>query len=190
MLCNNKDMKKISLFEIYKIFFLIGFQLLGGGYVILPLLKKYIVEERKWITEEELIDYFAVSQCIPGIIAGNIAIFTGYKARKFWGSLMAILGIVTPCFICILTLANLLTTAVANKYVQDAFWGIRISVIILILVTIKDMWKKSVNSKFTYTMFFAILAAFMFLPISPSIIIILSAITALIYSRIKGGNNA
>ena len=189
-MCNNKNMQKISLLEIYKIFFIIGFQLLGGGYVILPLLQKYIVDERKWITEEELIDYFAVSQCIPGIIAGNIAIFTGYKARKLLGSIMAILGIVTPCFICILTLANLLTTAVDNKYVQDAFWGIRISVIILILVTIKDMWKKSVNSKFTYILFFAILAAFIFLPVSPTIIIILSAITALIYARIKGGNNA
>ncbi len=183
-------MQKITLLEIYKIFCIIGFQLLGGGYVILPLLQKYIVEERKWITEEELIDYFAVSQCIPGIIAGNIAIFTGYKARKILGAIMAILGIVTPCFVCILTLANLLTTAVDNKYIQDAFWGIRISVIVLILITIKDMWKKSINSKFTYIMFFIILAGFIFLPISPSIIIVLSAITALLYSRINGGKNA
>lgn len=183
-------MQKASLFEIYKIFFLIGFQLLGGGYVILPLLQKYIVEERKWLTEEELIDYFAVSQCLPGIIANNIAIFSGYKARKTLGAIMATLGIITPCFICILSLATLLSSAVENKLVQDAFWGIRIAVIVLILVTIKDMWKKSVNSIFTYLLYILILAGFIFLPISPSVIIILSALFALLYTKTIGGKNA
>lgn len=186
----NKNMKRTSLFEIYKIFFIIGFQLLGGGYVILPLLQKYIVEERKWLTEEELIDYFAVSQCIPGIIANNIAIFAGYKARRTLGALMATLGIVTPCFICIISLATLLTSAVENKFVQDAFWGIRIAVIVLILVTIKDMWAKSVNSLFTYLLYFLILAEFIILPVSPSIIIILSAVFALVYTKARGKNNA
>ena len=158
--------------------------------MILPLLQKYIVEERKWLTEEELIDYFAVSQCLPGIIANNIAIFSGYKARKTLGAIMATLGIITPCFICILSLATILTSIVDNKLVQDAFWGIRISVIVLILVTIKDMWKKSVNSIFTYSLYILILAGFIFLPISPSIIIILSALFALIYTKTIGGKNA
>lgn len=183
-------MKKVSLFEIFRIFFIIGLQLLGGGYVILPLLQKYIVNERKWLSEEELIDYFAVSQCIPGIIAGNISIFSGYKARRTWGALAAITGIITPSFICIIVLANLLSKAVENQYVQDAFWGIRISVIILILITVKDMWGKSVNSYFTYILFFIILAALIFLPVSPTIVIILSAVFAIIYSKIKGAKNA
>ena len=65
---------KISLFEIFKIFFIIGLQLLGGGYVIVPLLQKYIVDERKWMSSEELIDFFAMSQCIPGIIAGKTSV--------------------------------------------------------------------------------------------------------------------
>ena len=182
-------MNNVSLFEIYKIFFIIGFQLLGGGYVILPLLQKYIVDERKWLTEEELIDYFAVSQCIPGIIANNIAIFAGYKARKTLGAIMATLGIITPCFICILSLATLLSNAVQNKYVQDAFWGIRVAVIVLIIITIKDMWKKSVNSWFTYILYLLILTGFILLPISPTIIIILSALFALVYKKIGVKNN-
>ena len=186
----NKEMKKISLWEIYKIFFLIGFQLLGGGYVILPLLQKYVVEERQWITNEDLIDYFSISQCIPGIIAGNISIFTGYKVRKLLGAIVAILGIITPCFICILTIANCLTNLVENKFVQNAFWGIRISVIILILVTIKDMWKNSVNSIFSYILFAIVLSAFLFLPVSPAVIIVLAAITGLIYSEVRGNKNA
>ncbi len=183
-------MEKISLREIYKIFFIIGAQLIGGGYVILPLLKKYIAEERKWLSEEELIDYFAVSQCIPGIIAGNIAIFSGYKARKGLGALAAITGLITPPFLCILILAHILTNFTNNEIVQEAFWGIRISVIVLIIITVKDMWTKSVNSKFTYTLFSIVLIFLLTMKISPAVIIILSALSALLYSKIKGNKNA
>ncbi len=183
-------MRKANLTEIYKIFFLIGIQLLGGGYVILPLLQKYLVEERKWLTEEELIDYFAVSQCIPGIIAGNIAMFSGYKARKTSGALMAILGLITPSFFAIIILASLLTTFTDNKIVQDAFWGIRISVIVLIIITVKEMWSKSVNSKFTYILFFIILLLLIFLPVSPAFIIIISALTSFFYLKIGEKKNA
>lgn len=183
-------MKKVSLFEIFKIFFLIGIQLLGGGYVILPLLKRYIVEERNWLSEEELVDFFALSQCIPGIIAGNISMFAGYKVRKSLGAIAAILGIITPSFFSIIILANILVNVLDNEIIQDAFWGIRIAVVILIIMTIRDMWTKSVNSKFTYLLFVFILLLLILLPISPTIIIILSALISLIYGKIRGSNNA
>ena len=180
-------MKKVSLFEIFKIFFIIGAQLIGGGYVILPLLRHYIVEQREWITEEELIDYFAVSQCLPGIIAGNISVFTGYKVRKTIGAIMAIVGVILPSFLAILLLANLLLTVVDNKIVLSAFWGIRISVIILVILTIRDMWKQSVNSIFSYAMYILILLALIFFPVSPAVIIISSALIAISYSNIMKG---
>lgn len=183
-------MKKVSLFEIFKIFFLIGIQLLGGGYVILPLLKRYIVEERNWLSEEELVDFFALSQCIPGIIAGNISMFAGYKVRKSLGAIAAILGIITPSFFSIIILANILVNVLDNEIIQDAFWGIRIAVVILIIMTIRDMWTKSVNSKFTYLLFAFILLLLILLPISPTIIIILSALISLIYGKIRSSNNA
>lgn len=180
-------MKK-SLIEIYKIFLLIGAQLLGGGYVIVPLLKKYLVEERKWLSENELIDYFAMSQCIPGIIAGNIAICSGYKIRGIFGAIAAILGIITSPFICILLLANILNGITEIEIIKNAFFGIRISVIILIIITIKDIWKSSVNSVFTYTLYIIMLLALIFLPVSPAVIIILSAIIALIYGKVRSKN--
>ena len=183
-------MKKVSLFEIFKIFFLIGIQLLGGGYVILPLLKRYIVEERNWLSEEELVDFFALSQCIPGIIAGNISMFAGYKAKKSLGAIVAILGIITPSFFSIIILANILVNVLDNEIIQDAFWGIRIAVVILIIMTIRDMWVKSINSKFTYLLFAFILLLLLLLPISPTIIIIISALISLIYGKIRGNNNA
>ncbi len=175
----------ISLFEIYKIFVLIGLQLLGGGYVVLPLLQKYIVQDRKWITEEELIDYFALSQCLPGIIAGNISIFTGYKIRKTKGALIAVLGITTPSFLIILLLVNLINGIANYEIIQNMFWGIRISVIVLVILSVKEMWEKSVNSLFSYILFGLILFAILFLPVSPTILIVSSTIISYVYFSIK-----
>lgn len=183
-------MKKTSLWEIFKIFFIIGIQLLGGGYVIVPLLKKYIVDERQWLEEQELVNFYAMSQCIPGIIACNIATAAGYKTRGFLGALMAILGIIVPAFLIIVSLANILTTVTDNEIVQNAFFGIRIAVIVLVLMTVKDLWKKSVNSKFSYTMFFLILLCLLTLPVSPTIVIISAAVIALIFGKVKGEKNA
>ena len=182
-------MKK-SYFEIFKIFFIIGIQLLGGGYVIVPLLKKYIVDERGWMSEEELVDFYALSQCIPGIIAGNIAVCSGYKTKGILGAIMALFGLITPAFIAIIILANILTGITNYPIVQHAFSGIRVSVIILILVTIKDLWKKSVNSLFTYILFISILLALLILPVSPTLIIIISGVVALLYGKFKGVKNA
>ncbi len=183
-------MKKTSLWEIFKIFFIIGIQLLGGGYVIVPLLKKYIVDERQWLEEQELVNFYAMSQCIPGIIACNIATAAGYKTRGFLGALMAILGIIVPAFLIIVSLANILTTVTDNEIIQNAFFGIRIAVIVLVLMTVKDLWKKSVNSKFSYTMFFLILLCLLTLPVSPTIVIISAAVIALIFGKVKGEKNA
>ncbi len=178
-----------SLFEIFKIFFIIGLQLLGGGYVIVPLLKKYIVDEKKWMSEEELVDYFAMSQCLPGIIACNISTAAGYKAKGISGAFCATLGIILPPFLCILLLAKILTGIVNYETIKNAFWGIRISVIILIFITIKELWSKSVNSVFTYILFFAVLATFILMPVSPAIIIILSAVTSIIYAKVQRRKN-
>ncbi len=180
----------VSLLEIFKIFFIIGIQLLGGGYVIVPLLKKYIVDERHWMSDEELVDFFAMSQCIPGIIAGNIAVCAGYRAKGILGAVMALLGIIVPCFICILILAHILTGIIDYPIIQSAFKGIRISVVILVFVTIKDLWQKSVNSLFTYILFLIILTSLFCIHISPAIIIIMAGLTALIYGKLKGVKHA
>ena len=179
-----------SLFEIFKVFFIISLQLLGGGYVIVPLIKKYIADERRWITEEELADFFALSQCIPGIIACNTAVCTGYKIRGILGALAALLGIITPCFIAIVLIADLSAHILDYPAVQSAFKGIRISVIVLIIVTIKELWAKSVNSVFSYILYAVILAVLFFTPVSPAAVIICAGIAALIYGRIKGAEHA
>ena len=177
---------KTSLFDIFKVFFIVGAQLLGGGYVILPLLKKYIVDERNWLTETELIDYFAVSQCLPGIIATNISVFAGYRLRGYLGALFSLIGLIAPSFIAILLIANLITNFSENKLIQDAFWGIRISVIVLVIMTVKDMWKVSVNSRYTYLIFSAILIAMLFFNLSPTLSIVSAVFVAFVLNKLKG----
>ncbi len=177
-------MKKPSLFEIFYIFCFIGIQLLGGGYVIVPLLKKHIVDDKKWMSEDELVNFFAMSQCIPGIIAGNIAVCAGYRARKLLGAVAAISGIILPSFITILLLANILSKFTEYTYIQNAFGGIRIAVVVLIIITIKDLWSKSINSKFAYTLFFIILVLLLASNISPAIVILLSGIISVIFCSV------
>ena len=148
---------KISLFEIFKIYFIVGLQLIGGGYVILPLLKKYLVEDKKWVKEEELIDWLSLSQCLPGIIALNISIFSGYNLRKLKGAIAAIFGLLLPSFLIILLIATFISNFQDNKFIQDAFFGIRLSIIVLIFSMICDIYKKAVLSKFANFLFLLIL---------------------------------
>lgn len=87
-----------TFWNIYKTFFKVGTLLLGGGYVILPLLQSELIEKRNWIDNEELCEFYALSQSIPGLIAANVSIFVGYKLKRTYGALAAISGMVTPAF--------------------------------------------------------------------------------------------
>jgi len=171
---------KAPLIEIFKIYFLIGLQLLGGGYVIMPLLKKYLVEERNWIKEEDLIDYLALSQCLPGLIALNVTIFSGYALRKLKGAALAVFALTLSPFLIILFVANFIYNFADYKVVQDAFFGIRLSIIILMFYMIKDIFKASIYSKFTTILFLLILSLSFVKDIGPTTLVILAVIVSLI----------
>ena len=179
-------MKKVSLWQIYKIYFIIGLQLLGGGYVIMPLLKKYLIEDNSYLKEEDLIDYLALSQCLPGLIALNISVFSGYALRKVKGAIMAVIGLVTTPFIIILLVASFLLNISDNIYVQSAFFGIRLSIIVLIFSMVADIFKSSVNSKFSRFVFILVLFSF----ISSTILVILSVLISIFYYKMKEEKNA
>ena len=99
---------KVSLKDIYKEFFWLGVQLLGGGYVIVPLIQQSIIDKRNWITNEELTNFYALGQSIPGIIAANVSAFVGYKLRNKRGAAVALLGIITSPIIAILLVATII----------------------------------------------------------------------------------
>ena len=143
-------MQKLSLLKLYLIFLKIGAILLGGGYVILPILMNEFVEKRNFITKDELVDYFALSQSMPGIIAANISMFVGYRLKGKLGAVLAMLGVITVPFVVIVSLASVLGLLVENIYLKSALWGVGIAVIALILLTTREMWQNSKKDIFFY----------------------------------------
>ncbi len=171
--------------------------LLGGGYVILPLLQSELVEKKEWINSDELTEYYALSQSVPGIIAANISVFTGYKLNGISGAFASVLGVITPAFLAIILLASLLQTIVSLNIVQNLFWGVSIGVIMLLYLATKEMWNKSITDKFTGILFIVSFFLSACCKVSPAIIIIGAVITGILYKsdifdRVKqliGGEN-
>lgn len=174
-----------SLYNIFKLFFYVGILLLGGGYVILPLLQNELIEKRRWIEDDELYEYYALSQSIPGIISANMAIFVGYKLRKISGALAAIFGIILPAFVSIVILAQLMTIITHMKFIQSMFWGIGIGVLTLIFLAVKEMWPKSIVNRRTGWIFLGTFLLSAFGKISPVIIIVTAIVVAVIAAKIQ-----
>lgn len=164
-------MKKISLIKLFWIFFKIGLVLFGGGYAILPFLQAEMVEKEKICTMEEITDYYALSQCFPGLVAGNVSMFSGYKARGIAGAFAAVFGVCLPAFLSIVAIFAFLAVVTQYPLVQNIFHVLDVAVCILIFLTILELWNFSVYDKFTTFIFIAAITAAI-LNISPFIIVI------------------
>lgn len=165
-----------TLYQIFKTFFKTGTLLLGGGYVILPLLQSELVDKKNWITDEELTEYFVLSQSIPGIIAANVSIFVGHRLRGTGGAIAAITGITLPAFVAIIVLARIMEEIINLQFVQSIFWGVGIGVLILLFLAVKEIWRKSVVDKFSCFIFFMMFILSSCFKAPPAILIILAII--------------
>ena len=134
-----------ELFDLFWTFCKIGALTFGGGYAMLPLIQREIVENKKWSTEKEILDYYAVGQCTPGVIAVNTATFIGYKLKGIIGGIIATLGVVFPSLIIILIIAAFLQNFADLAIVQSAFAGIRVAVVALIITTVVKLLKSSIK---------------------------------------------
>lgn len=169
------------LLDLFCTFFRIGLFTFGGGYAMLPLLQREIVEKKKWATEEELLDYFAVGQCTPGIIAVNTATFVGFKEKKLSGAIFATLGVVAPSLVIITVIAALLSNFAHIAAVQNAFAGIRVAVCVLILNSIVKLWKKSVVDKLTLSVFLVVFFGSVLLShVSPVVFVVAAAVLGVV----------
>ena len=133
---------------MFIIFFRIGAFTIGGGYAMLPLIEREVVENEKWVTREEIIDVFAVSQSIPGVIAINSSMFIGYKVAGIPGLISASMGVILPSFLSILAIAFVLIKIRDNIYIAKAFTGIRAGVTALIALTAIKLGQAAVKDKF------------------------------------------
>lgn len=182
-------MKELWLFFIT--FAQIGGLTFGGGYAMLPMLQREVVERRGWATEEELTDYFAIGQCTPGIIAVNTATFIGYKHRGLAGALSATFGVVVPSLVIITIIAAFLQNFADYPIVQDAFAGIRVCVCVLILRAVEKLWKKSVIDRPALVICLAVFLASAFLDLAPVPLVLLSGIAGIVIKSLsaKGGDH-
>lgn len=180
------------LWELFWTFARMGVLTYGGGYAMLPILQKEVVEKKQWATEEEVLDYFALGQCTPGIIAVNTATFIGQKLAGSLGGIVATLGVVFPSVVIITVIAACLNQFAHYPVVQHAFGGIRVSVLIMILDAVLRVGKKAVKDRFSRVIFLAvaigmILCELFAVDISPVWFVILSAIFGILYQsgRVK-----
>ncbi len=171
--------------SIFISFFRIGLLTFGGGYSIMPMLRRETVEKHSWANESELLDSFAVSQCVPGVIAVNTALLIGYKIKKIRGALVAVFGVVLPSVIIILIIAALFTRFSDIPAVQNAMKGIRVAVAALIVSSLIKIIKtgvKNIPQIIIAVLSFVLVAV---IGASPVYIIIGSALFGLCMFRIK-----
>ena len=174
------------LFELFLAFAKVGVMTFGGGYAMLPILQREIVDNKGWATEEELMDYFAIGQCTPGVIAVNTATFIGQKYKGTLGAIVATLGVVFPSLIIISLLAGVIEAFSHLVWVQNAFGGIRVCVCVLILNAVVKLYKKAIVDKVTFVIFLLVALGSIFLSVSPVIFVILAAVAGIVL-KAKGG---
>jgi len=173
-----------KLWELFITFAKVGVMTFGGGYAMLPLLQREVIDNKHWATEEEIMDYYAVGQCTPGVIAVNTATFIGRKISGIPGGIVATLGVVFPSFVIIVLIASVLTMFAEIPAVQNAFAGIRVCVCVLVLNAVIKLWKKAVTDKVTLVLFLAVFILSVFFDISPVVFVILSAACGIVFTRI------
>lgn len=141
---------KRNIPQLFLVFFKIGLFTFGGGYAMIPFIQREIVENKQWITDEEMLDMFAIAESTPGVVAVNTATFVGYRIAGFWGSLVATIGVVLPAFIVISLLSPIILLYQNNLIVAYAFRGIRAGVVVLIFSAARKLFKKSPKDLFSY----------------------------------------
>ena len=177
--------------ELFGVFFKIGLFTFGGGYAMIPQIKEVVIEKKKWMTEDEILDVIAIAESTPGPIAINSATYIGYKQNKLLGSIFATLGVVLPSFMIIFLISLFFDKFLENEYVANAFVGIKCAVAFLITKAGFDMFKKVKKTPYNVIMFTFITALMITLEILSinfsSIILILvgAAFGLLLYSLPK-----
>lgn len=140
-----KESKRRLLIEIFTSFFKVGLFTFGGGFAMIPLIEKEMIDKKAWVEEEEIIDIFALSQSVPGSIAINSSTSIGYKIAGTYGAVVATIGVVLPSFMIITIIAAFLSNFQDNAIVQAAFMGVRSAVVALVLMAAIKIGKTSIK---------------------------------------------
>lgn len=166
--------------DMFLTFARIGGLTFGGGYAMLPMLQKEVVENKKWATNEEIMDYYAIGQCLPGLIAVNTAAFIGQKMRGTKGGYACAMGVVFPSFVIIAIIAAFISGFADMPVVRNAFAGIRVCVCVLIYNAVLKLWKKAIIDWKALIIFGAVFLASTFTDLSPILFVILAGLAGIL----------
>lgn len=175
-----------ELWQLYAAFFRIGGLTFGGGLTMLPMLKHELVVKKNWITEEQLLDCYAIGQCTPGIIAVNTATYIGYLREGVMGGIISTLGMVSPSLIIVTAIATFLQAIMDNVYFQHAIMGIKGVVCALMLNTVITLAKKSLVNPACIVICIVAFLLTMFTPVPTIVIVILAGICGVILDKVGG----
>ena len=172
--------------DLFLTFARIGACTFGGGYAMLPILQREVVEKKGWATDEELTDYYAIGQCTPGIIAVNLATFIGYKFKGVAGGVVATLGVVAPSVVIISAIAALIANFAHLPVVQHAMGGVNACVVALIATSVIKLGKSSLKDKAAVAIFLAVLALAFVLDVSPVALVLAAGVVGWLLGLWKG----
>ena len=174
-----------ELWKLFYTFATVGVTTFGGGYAMLPALQREVVEKRGWATEEEVMDWYAIGQCTPGVIAVNTATFVGQKQKGVLGGIAATLGVVFPSLVIITIIAAFIRNFADLPAVQNAFAGIRACVCVLILNAVVKLWKKSVVDWKAFLIFAVVFLGSVFFDLSPVLYVLAAALAGVVIKRLE-----
>lgn len=171
------------LWKLFLTFARIGGLTFGGGYAMMPMIQKEVVEKNQWATDKEVMDYYALGQCAPGIIATNTAAFIGYSVRGVPGALAAVTGAAFPSFVIIVIISGFIQNFASNQLVQSAFAGIRVAVVVLVIQAIVKLWKSGIKDFMGIILFGAAFVASFILQVSPIMIVVGAIVLGVLLGR-------
>ena len=174
------------LWKLFCAWFKMGLFTFGGGYAMLPMIQKEVIEKYHWATEDEIMDYYAIGQCTPGVIAVNTATLVGYKLKGVLGGIIATLGVVSPSLIIITVIAQLIENFSSLPMVQHALAGIEVAVCVLMYVAIEKLLRKGVKDIPTFVIFALAFVLCYFTNISTVILVVIAGATGYVLYTVKG----
>ena len=175
------------LLELYITFFKIGAVTFGGGYAMLPILERELVIKKKWATNEDLLDYYAISQVTPGVIAVNVSTFIGFRRRGIPGGIFATMGVVSPSLIIISIIAMFISNFEDIVWVQKMLAGINVAVAALLTYAVCNFARKSIKKWWGAIFYVLAFSAIYFLKLPSVVVIVASAICGILVTWLTGG---
>lgn len=171
------------ILALYLTWFKMGLFTFGGGYAMLPMIEREVIEKKHWADEEEIMEYYAIGQCTPGIIAVNTATFVGYRQKGVFGAIAATLGVISPSFLIIGVLASFIKEFREIAWFKQALTAINAAVSYLLFCSLRKLWRNNIKNIASFLIFLVSLLLAIFSDLSTAYLVVIAALMGIIQAR-------